>query len=927
MRFLHISDIHYNPNEDGHSTRDLRQYLLKYIKENKMKAEELFITGDYRYAPRQINEAEDQVVADVVEYIWEIARAAGITEAKHIHLAPGNHDRRRGTTEEECEKYREIKEAYDCTNGTFSIEDLAFLKSDFSFFYAVCGKLYKQDNPWEAQPLHQYELLGNWILLTLNTAVMHVCDASRGGLIIGSDETARLLDEIEKRYPKQPIIVLAHHALECLLPEERRELERMFREHSVRLYLCGDAHGIYWRSNGAYLEITMGCLRQESSVDVTFLYGDTQTRVYTAHRWDGKFSKKVGWAPYNQFNDSIRQQTAPSARVRLTDSMVAENQDLMKNDLILPWMKRSVSLRGLFPELFITPALKGQKVKEDFSVDNLLSRYRNRHIVILGDAGFGKTTLLKYLYLFQNPSQEFLYLHVSAMLREERTPYEKCVVDYLLGREKPSRHQVILLDGMDEVGNPDFFAALPELLSALSRTDPSTAVWFGWRTEHYYHQESARLSQQIDNVIALQKWDFDMAKLYAERYSWQTQNTQLLKDFNRAVNNSQTISGFTETPFQLTLLMYLLENHELTGDVVQSLVTADKPLYLLYRAFFHCWLQKERARETSRMSDMEIMNALQDIAQELYYGLRCPVLYQDTAITGLLTFSYDSTVAIGFYHRSLCAYFYAESVFAAFQQGGAAVVRVLRQTLRNDITDYVRGAISTIMDESELYRLQENLMEIYLYTIRPDGTSLDDETRDLLDHLSKERLFSLKNELIYFVTRLPMLSEDIPAFVRRAYECEQEPYLKLDLAYGAALTGASEIALEYARSLIPGSEADLVHRSWTIAYFGDVSGKPHQYKDVEKAPWTKARKARLDRFKSTKQKAVRFRILDFPILYCFYENRGWIDLNHEDLEIIRAADIDREEYSKEEKAYLREQKEKLVSKYEERLAAQSKTEI
>ena len=45
--------------------------------------------------------------------------------------------------------------------------------------------------------------------------------------------------------------------------------------------------------------------------------------------------------------------------------------------------------------------------------------------MISGDAGFGKTTLLKYLYLFENQSREFLYLHASALQREEMTPYER----------------------------------------------------------------------------------------------------------------------------------------------------------------------------------------------------------------------------------------------------------------------------------------------------------------------------------------------------------------------------------------------------------------------------------------------------------------------------------------------------------------------
>ena len=83
--------------------------------------------------------------------------------------------------------------------------------------------------------------------------------------------------------------------------------------------------------------------------------------------------------------------------------------------------------------------------------------------------------------------------------------------------------------------------------------------------------------------------------------------------------------------------------------------------------------------------------------------------------------------------------------------------------------------------------------------------------------------------------------------------------------------------------------------------------------------WAKSRKARLDRFQSSKRKAVRFRILDFPLMYCFYASRNWADLNMEELNIIKCASIDDEEYSNEEMEFLAQQKEKLVYEYEKRL--------
>lgn len=136
------------------------------------------------------------------------------------------------------------------------------------------------------------------------------------------------------------------------------------------------------------------------------------------------------------------------------------------------------------------------------------------------------------------------------------------------------------------------------------------------------------------------------------------------------------------------------------------------------------------------------------------------------------------------------------------------------------------------------------------------------------------------------------------------------------LAYAATLTGPTKIALDYAKSLIPGSENDLVNRSWTLAYFGDVQANPHEYQDTHKVPWAKSRAARLRRFQQSGKKALRFRILDLPLLYCYYSNREWHDACKADYDIIANVDVENSIFSEEEKQFLRQQKEKLLRGFE-----------
>lgn len=922
MKFLHLSDIHYCPEKDGRSSRELREMLPKYIQKSKLQVDELFFTGDYRHAFLQKDEPIDQAAKKSASLIRNIANAAGITDMKHIHLIPGNHDRTRSQDRNDKRKLNKIKKNYSSFDGTFNAEDLNFLNEQFEFFQAVCKEIYGENHPWVQKPLHTYTVSGNMVLLYFNTSIMHNSDNDRNQLIIGNDYLSLVLEEIQQKYPELPIIVLAHHSIEFLEKHEREAVEQIFKGYPIKLYLCGDAHEVWWRTIDKYLEITMGCLKSAKDVQAAFLYGDTNTNTYTAYHWDNKFGKATGWGPYVQFNENLRKYGPYKIhRSNLTCNMIQSDQLAQQNDVILPWMKRSASYRAIFPKLFINPVLQGEKIKEDISYSELISKYQFQNVVFVGEAGYGKSTLLKYLYLFENPDFDFLYLKANVIQRDEnnRTPYEKGVLRILQGETKIRKHKIILLDGVDEV-SIDITEFLNNIIATHSEKTSHLTIWFGWRTEHYYTHETEKLRHFVDNVISVQKWSSKMANQYVDIYSKVMKKPGLYEKFATLTSRNDTILSFTESPFQLTLLVYLLENDELLSDIKQYFNNAEPTIYELYQQFFLCWLKKERHRKTSFLTDEEITDTLTKIAYEVYYGNKCTVISKDSAITDLLTFSgtYEKTVT-GFYHRSFCAFFCANQIFDALKCGGKSLILALKQPFKNDVTDFVRSAICTITKHEKLIAIQDNLKNIYLQILSPDEPILESDAQDSLSQISDNTLLYLKNELIYLITRLPPPADKIEFFVELVYKNENDPYMKLDLAYGAVLTGPSWIALEYAKSLVPGETADLINRSWTITYFGDILADPYLYRDIEKKPWTKARNARLKHLQSSNKKAIRFRILEIPLLYCFYASREWRDVNADDLKIIQKTHIDCPEYNNEEKAFLKEQKEKLVHEFQKNL--------
>ena len=310
MHWLHISDIHYNPDQDGRTSEQLREQLPNYLKQVLTQLDvdcinEVFVTGDFRHARYQ--EDTDSVADASVALLRELAASVGVYEPEHIHIVPGNHDLNRfsGTTEEQ--KLDMTQEAYRVGDGKFAPDDAAWLLERFSFFKRVSGKMHTAAPVWpdNLQPIHTYRCFDDFNLLYMNTAITCNKDDDRGQLVIGNYDLYKALKGINNDNPNTPIIVLAHHSPEAFSKHEREAVEKLLSEYGVKLYLCGDAHKVWHRRINRTLEITMGCIKMENGAQAAFsvgkLYPDGRLSVYAYH-WDFRMG---GWGPYTQFNDSI----------------------------------------------------------------------------------------------------------------------------------------------------------------------------------------------------------------------------------------------------------------------------------------------------------------------------------------------------------------------------------------------------------------------------------------------------------------------------------------------------------------------------------------------------------------------------------------------------------------------------------------------
>lgn len=247
------------------------------------------------------------------------------------------------------------------------------------------------------------------------------------------------------------------------------------------------------------------------------------------------------------------------------------------------------------------------------------------------------------------------------------------------------------------------------------------------------------------------------------------------------------------------------------------------------------------------------------------------------------------------------------------------IVKWFSQTFYDDITNMIKPELLQLSKE-QCKRIYENLFTIYKRSYEDTG-SIARELEEIEDDSfsPKESFLRLRDEVMYFIFKLPYI--DHKEFAQYAYKKSEDTMLFLGIAYGMArIDPSNAYTVEFAKKLTPGSQEDIRNRGWGMCFFGDVEENGYTYEDSERKPWNKIRENRLNRLKDNAQNHVETRVLDIPLLYCFYHSRGFADCtSYSDYNIIRNTDISLPCFGAEQSAFLAEQKQKLVSKYLEQL--------
>lgn len=451
IRWLHISDLHLGNVEV--ESRNMRKHLPKFLTENFRHIDYIFLTGDIRTAGLKYPDYTQQMA----EYLRKLCEVCGIGTDR-LFIVPGNHDVNRV----EAGRDEAIKRVMFKRNGYYNpkvgkIEDKdsELIWNGEADFRNFLSNLYDKDRMsfYEdfKQPHFNIET-DDFNIVHIDTNVVYTEEQEAFDLIVGTEGLFNALETINK---KKPTILLTHYPITSLLQDEKKQVSILLQHEGVRLWLAGHEHDHILQRMRYGDMLQAGELRYEGNASASFLIGeynpDTFKCEVRAFHWFNE-----GWSQYPIVNlDADRKE------VHEFDLKPADSDSV----LILTKKARKANkssmdrlLENFDRSLLCKLSNEGKRcnlidvLKDSWNSDN-------SNIILLGDGGMGKSTML--LDFCKNTTTPTLYISAEQLTAIGVGLVDYCKIELFDGNETDfhkalfSRYEhqslILIVDGLNEV--------------------------------------------------------------------------------------------------------------------------------------------------------------------------------------------------------------------------------------------------------------------------------------------------------------------------------------------------------------------------------------------------------------------------------------------------------------------------------------------
>ena len=597
----------------------------------------------------------------------------------------------------------------------------------------------------------------------------------------------------------------------------------------------------------------------------------------------------------------------------------AENVELIKNRPAISCFRDGISIGAVLEKAYVIPQYKLCKHDQDCKgIAEIYKKYYNKNIIFVGEGGVGKTSAFLRLYtdteedLKDIEHKQFFYIFAPDLLHNESKDKKKKSISY----EKKLQEiitagnglsGILLLDGLEEAYLNDVKKA-GDLLKELANS--GVVFWVSCRTS-FYERFSDDIIPIFSEKVRIKAWEIGDFESFVDNCLKDNSDKVTVK--KRIDNLIKHSASLTERPLFATMILFLAEEDPMTNTIFNE--------YELIELFLNKWIEREKREKKIDFDKEVVYKELRDIALSIYLGTsNRPTYTINLQIFRdlLVVYNSDNGATIqSFYHREFLVYFIVNALIDASLYHSERIIWWFSQTFYDDITNMIKPVLLR-MNQQCISIIYNNLFSVYKRTYEKTNDIIGDfETLNLP---CKESFLKLRDEILYFILKLPNI--DYSTYVEYAYKNSKDTMLFLGIAYGmAAIDPNNPYTLDFAKKLEPGknNQEEIRNRGWGMCFFGDVEENGYEYNDSEGKPWNRIRENRLKRLSDNEKRFVT-RVLDLPLLHCFYASRNYNDCtSFADYTTIKNTNTSLLCYGEEQRNFMQERKDELVYQYRRQL--------
>ncbi|GMT45803.1 MAG: hypothetical protein IEMM0006_1635 [bacterium] len=588
--------------------------------------------------------------------------------------------------------------------------------------------------------------------------------------------------------------------------------------------------------------------------------------------------------------------------------LIQKQKNEILNNLFISQIDNSLSYDYLFPELYIKSPISTRKqyrkdveTFDDYFAQNIEA---NKNILLLGNAGFGKTINAIKIYLdnadlfLENSSPPIpVFLHVNSLDLSCSTSdkiLEQIFVKYNIDTDIIKNKLVtiddflFIVDALDEVKNKHEI----EVVKNLRKSVLFTQCWnFCTSRLDFFekHLNFSDFTQSYYDIISLTEWEFAsqgsslISKIFVKQ-----ERTDEIEDFKGFISDND-LEQVLDSPLILTMLVFIWFNNQ------NIELKANKSV--LYELFFASWIKRELKRNNiDEKYYPEILTYYQIISWEVLINPQISsnailkkIMQQNSSssikdyVSNIDSFNLFKSDSNAFTHESFKEWLISKLIIDMLIENSIKLKDLLSVETTLAITTFVRIALQ-ILPNDKLDTISNILKTVYY---------------DNLEYNDSDTIYLRKNAC-YFLSRIntKLATDYIVAILNdiESNKINETPFVIGTILSGfVTIKGHYDIEQRYLSKLNNDSELDIRNRKYHLSYYGDNVVKSLQ--DFEKDniktsdDWQKTRKVLISRIISKNLRNQHLRTLDLITIRRFLETRKKTILSFN--EVIAILKVDR----------------------------------